>query len=268
MTDVKHPFTHLGPAPYVFTGWTKRVYRACQGAPAQPGSSCDHCGTAIMYEFWCRASDGTAFKVGCDCILKLRGRDPELERAAREERRKIRREQRRERNRARREENRALWRRRHAREAREFLAAHPGVADLFRGCKHPVLRDMARKLARYGSLSEGQLRYARSLKEQAEAPPEVFDGTFPDGQRVDVEGRVLAVKWRPGPVPWHPGVLKMLVALRDAEGREYKAWGTVPQAIDPDRGDRVAFRATFKRSDDDPHFGFFSRPAKAQVVEA
>ena len=54
MADSAHPFTHLAPAPYTFEGWVKKIYRACHGAPAQPGSSCDHCGTGIMYEFWCR----------------------------------------------------------------------------------------------------------------------------------------------------------------------------------------------------------------------
>lgn len=28
MTDVKHPFTHIAPPPYVFTGWTKRSSRS------------------------------------------------------------------------------------------------------------------------------------------------------------------------------------------------------------------------------------------------
>lgn len=71
-------------------------------------------------------------------------------------------------------------------------------------------------------------------------------------------------------VPWE-SVLKMLVAIKDADGREYKAWGTVPRSLEDDgveRGHRIAFRAKFSRSRDDPHFGFFSRPAKARILES
>lgn len=61
----------LGKAPFQFTGLvTEKVYCACPGAPAQPGSTCDYCGTCIKYEFWVRSSDGNEFKVGCDCIHK------------------------------------------------------------------------------------------------------------------------------------------------------------------------------------------------------
>jgi hypothetical protein len=60
----------LGKAPYVFLGVEKRVYCACQGAPAQPGSTCDYCGTGIMLLYWLRSAVGREFKVGCDCILK------------------------------------------------------------------------------------------------------------------------------------------------------------------------------------------------------
>ena len=61
----------LGKAPFYFTGTvTEKTYCACQGAPVQPGSTCDFCGTCIRYEFWVRSSDGNVFKVGCDCIHK------------------------------------------------------------------------------------------------------------------------------------------------------------------------------------------------------
>lgn len=61
----------LGKAPFHFTGEvTEKTYCACPGAPVQPGSSCDYCGTCIRYEFWVRSADGKKFKVGCDCIHK------------------------------------------------------------------------------------------------------------------------------------------------------------------------------------------------------
>lgn len=63
----------LGKAPFAFTGKvTEKTYCACPGAPVQPGSKCDYCGTRIRYEFWVRSADGREFKVGCDCIYKTR----------------------------------------------------------------------------------------------------------------------------------------------------------------------------------------------------
>lgn len=68
-----HPFerANLGSPPFKFIGAERKVYVACPGAPAQPGSSCDYCGQGISYEFWVRGHDGRTFKVGCDCIMKL-----------------------------------------------------------------------------------------------------------------------------------------------------------------------------------------------------
>lgn len=61
----------LGKAPFRFVEMTEKVYQACPGAPAQPGSNCDYCMASIRYEFWCESSDGKVFKVGCDCIHKI-----------------------------------------------------------------------------------------------------------------------------------------------------------------------------------------------------
>lgn len=69
---IKHKFEDagLGLAPFRLIGIEKKVFVACHGAPVQPGSSCDYCGTAIMYEFWIADSTGKRFKVGCDCVAK------------------------------------------------------------------------------------------------------------------------------------------------------------------------------------------------------
>ena len=61
----------LGAAPFRFTGeTTEKTYQACHGAPVQPGSTCDSCGTCIRYEFWIVSADGRRSKVGSDCIRK------------------------------------------------------------------------------------------------------------------------------------------------------------------------------------------------------
>lgn len=67
----KFELAGLGKGPFRFTGkMTEKTYCACQGAPVQPGSSCDYCGTCIRYEFWIISADGKESKVGCDCIHK------------------------------------------------------------------------------------------------------------------------------------------------------------------------------------------------------
>lgn len=60
----------LGFAPFHFIGFSKMAYQACQGAPVQPGTSCDYCGTGIMYVCHIKSADGKTFKVGCDCVNK------------------------------------------------------------------------------------------------------------------------------------------------------------------------------------------------------
>lgn len=65
-----HVFAHLGEAPYRFVGYAREVFVACQGAPVQPGGSCDHCGTAIMDVFRFVSADGRWFKVGSSCVEK------------------------------------------------------------------------------------------------------------------------------------------------------------------------------------------------------
>lgn len=68
-----HPFESrgLGKAPYVYVGSYESKYQACPGAPMLPGTSCDYCGTGIMYVCQLRSSDGNGFKVGCDCVLRV-----------------------------------------------------------------------------------------------------------------------------------------------------------------------------------------------------
>ncbi len=63
-----HPFEKagLGKQSYKLLGVTINKHQHT----GQPGSSCDFCGTAIMYEFWLLSSDGNKFKVGSDCIYR------------------------------------------------------------------------------------------------------------------------------------------------------------------------------------------------------
>ena len=67
-----HPFERagLGKAPFKCVGNHQSKFQACPGAPVQPGSSCDFCGTGIMDVYVIRSADGKRFKVGCDCVAK------------------------------------------------------------------------------------------------------------------------------------------------------------------------------------------------------
>jgi hypothetical protein len=68
-----HPFERagLGKAPFRFVGSYESKFVAAPGCPAQPGSTCDYCGTGIMTVCRIRSADGRESKVGCDCIAKL-----------------------------------------------------------------------------------------------------------------------------------------------------------------------------------------------------
>jgi hypothetical protein len=87
------------------------------------------------------------------------------------------------------------------------------------------------------------------------------------GTRAVVTGEVLTIKEKPGWGYYDRASWKMLV--RDDRG--FKVWGTAPQALfdaEFESGDRVKFEALIAASDDDPAFGFFNRPTKAELLEA
>jgi hypothetical protein len=61
----------LGKAPYRLVGFEEKRFQAAPGAPMQPGTCCDYCGTGIVDTFWLKSADGRTFKVGCDCVEKV-----------------------------------------------------------------------------------------------------------------------------------------------------------------------------------------------------
>lgn len=148
-------------------------------------------------------------------------------------------------------------------------------------------------------LKKNRERYAakQAAKRQAEAEArkkyagkrrwEVFGISFDRGlknyiERQDAEdivsgkqvitGEVISAKWVSS--QWGDS-FKMLV--KDERG--FKVWGTVPEKIQIDvvgsysqisgddmKGVKVTFTATVTASDDDPQFGFYSRPTKAATI--
>lgn len=66
----KFELAGLGKAPFRVIGCEEQIFQAAPGAPMQPGTCCDYCGTGIMYVFWITSADGNRFKVGSDCVAK------------------------------------------------------------------------------------------------------------------------------------------------------------------------------------------------------
>ncbi len=67
-----HPFeaSGLGLAPFRYVGFSVNEIRYPDGH-AQPGGTCNHCGTGIKFEFHVESSDGRRSIVGSDCVKKL-----------------------------------------------------------------------------------------------------------------------------------------------------------------------------------------------------
>lgn len=129
------------------------------------------------------------------------------------------------------------------------------------------LSDVARKLRRYGSLSEAQVNAVLKIKarnaefdakREAEAAKLAEVAPLAEG-RYEITGEVVSTKWVDNDFG---GTLKMLVKMEDGN----KVYGSVPSAINVERGDKVTFTAKVERSDNDEHFGFFSRPTRAEVI--
>jgi len=132
-----------------------------------------------------------------------------------------------------------------------------------------TLADVVSKLVRYGSLTEKQFAFLETLVDQVDHAAERAAAQKAEHdaaadvpvsvERVTVKGEVVSTKWQDG---YYGEQFKMLV--KHAKG--WKVWGTVPSSLSPERGDKVKFDALVKVSKDDPKFGFFSRPTKAEVL--
>jgi hypothetical protein len=153
------------------------------------------------------------------------------------------------------------------------------VAGEQAGTLNSFTSDILRKLRLYGSLSERQVAAVlRGFERDAEwaarreAEAAALEGVAPlsEGRR-RIEGEIVSAKVKTSRYGW---VAKMLV--REASGN--KVWGSIPRAmLNPDLhdgqnytgsdetlaplvGTTVVIVAQVRRSDDDQHFGFFSRP--------
>lgn len=132
-----------------------------------------------------------------------------------------------------------------------------------------TIHEMVGKLVKYGSISEKQVNFLRTLLQRIQERParlalraaeEAKAEDCPEG-RVVITGLVLSLRVEDSQ---YGTVIKILVK----DGRGFKVWGSRPRAIwvggetegNAEVGDRVSFKATVTRSPDDPKFGFAKRP--------
>lgn len=100
--------------------------------------------------------------------------------------------------------------------------------------------------------------------EQREAERAEQDATrtaVVEGDGVTITGKVVSVKFKED---GYGG--RMVWTVEDDRG--FLVWGSVPRSVDPERGDRVRFKANVTRSDRDESFGFAKRPRAAVNLTA
>ena len=135
-----------------------------------------------------------------------------------------------------------------------------------------IAHDMVRKLITYGDLSEKQWAFlaivmkriadrplreaARKAEQEAAAPIPEFNG------RARIAGVIVGTKFVE---TQYGSALKIIV--KHADG--WKVYGTCPAALSGENlvGSKVAFSAMIQRSNDDPKFGFFTRPTKPELTK-
>lgn len=155
--------------------------------------------------------------------------------------------------------------------AEKTLSDNPGLGDAFE-TKHFIIEDIERKMWQYGTLSQAQIelifKIARDTEERniliAEREAQLAEAPKLEEGRYEITGTIVSTKFQSSPYSYDD-ILKMLVELDTGN----RVWGSVPKSIwdDAEKDVRISFHAAVKQSNDDVHFGFFSRPTKAVVVE-
>lgn len=260
------------------------------------GGNCHICGAWAIYTCLFHHRESNVYiRTGFDCAMKMDMGDPKLFRAIKREVKKAREAK------AGKQKARAIladlgleecWT--IAKELDDDALKAMGALDEngFHKRELLALRDIVRKLVAYGSLSDGQVKYLRILpesirtREQREADRDAkraaeraaAEPVPADGKRHQITGEVLAVKEYES--DW--GTNYKLVVKDD---RGFVVIGGIPRELrrvtpiyldeadnatgierEIDRGDRVQFMARLKASRDDPKFGFYSRPTKAELL--
>lgn len=150
-----------------------------------------------------------------------------------------------------------------------FLEQRPELAAAL-SKEHPILKDMAEKLYRFGSLSEKQIAFAIKLgseRQEVVVPAPVGRGK--------VRGKVIKVKAYDG---FHGGTTWKMTVKVETESGVWLVWTTIPATIMDEvwkseenhpewlKGRTVEFTATLAHGND-AHFALGSRPTAGRVLE-
>lgn len=240
---------------------------------AGPGGVCHHCGKAIVWRVHFRyipTGDVVTFGYICTEILEMSDNriDHEmvlLKRQAANERREE-----------------ALKMEREDR-VRKFAAEQPALVKFLNEVDDNesfyFLKSLAQSFERWGSLTERQTEAAVKIMKQREEylarklQAAIDEANAPEAEDLEegryvIEGVVIKEEIKYSDF----GSRQVMTVMTDGGN---KVWGTVPRDIaysdkiqnDGDlKGKRVRFTATVEKSDRDDHFGFFSRPAKAEIL--
>lgn len=147
-------------------------------------------------------------------------------------------------------------------------AAWPVYEASVAGWEENTIRDIVGKLVRYGSASEKQFDFVRTLLGKIAARPDIeakraaeraVAKPCPSG-RLDIEGEIIGLRVVESDFG---DVEKMTVKTVDG----YLVYGTRPASLfGAKRGDRIRFSATLTPSDRDEKFGFFGRPTNGEMI--
>lgn len=286
-TDVHRP-SDLDPANYVEIGYTDAhpeegcswIDRSVAGdadlfvGHYTRSGACDHCGHRLRYAVhYLHEPTHEIVSVGLTCAERL-GLD------SREQMRFI-------------ERARAAGKAEKIDALRREYPVALGVLDEYADSDYSseFLGSLLSQLRRKGELSPKQLRALansairsaeRKAEREVEAAAEPETTKLPDDldERIEISGKVVAVKWKNN---GYDDVRKLLVL----DDRGFRVWGTSADAMlapasrdeggfiegrdgefyrGVERGDRVKFTARVEASEDDPAFGFYSRPTKYEYL--
>jgi hypothetical protein len=250
-----HPFTRagFGPAPFRCVGMTVERYQACHGAPVQPGTSCDYCGTGIMYAFWIVNADSSRrFKVGCDCVAKtnadvdgFKAEKAKHDKTLRDERNKAARERRAAKREAEHKERQKAWAIEREQRFNAFALEHGDVITYLSKWQGQAgfLGDMYAAVGRWGSLTEGQLKAVRgSMERDAQKAKDQAVSAYQGdvGKPLTVTVDILAV--REHVMSRFPHAVSYWHLMRDAKGNVYTMRGVALG----DKGERITGTFTVK----------------------
>lgn len=152
--------------------------------------------------------------------------------------------------------------------AQTWLRDHAAAAEALADTGWSAFaRLMADSLATWGHLTEKQEQALLSVWEQHKAEANGLLAEAPTG-RVAVVGFIQRIRLDEVWICGRPRITsKVLLLVVNADGRRWRAWGTLPNAASTAQvGDQLAFSAEFKPSDKDTSFGFFKRPTKVTLT--